>query len=185
LSVRRPGAHDDRQGEAEEVPLSQTATFILEECRMVLPGIQALFGFQLIAVFSERFAGLARLEQWFHLSALFLIALAMALIMGPAAYQRHAEPEMVTHRFVRLATRLVLLSMFPFTAGISLDFYVIAQLVLGHRLLGAIFAAALFGWFFTVWFILPRARKLRDVFTRTGGPLVNPRSGARRGSLPT
>ncbi|TLG71825.1 hypothetical protein [Methylocystis sp. B8] len=33
----------------------------IEEARMVLPGIQALFGFQLIAVFNNRFlAGLLR-----------------------------------------------------------------------------------------------------------------------------
>jgi hypothetical protein len=30
----------------------------IDEARMVLPGIQALFGFQLIAVFNERFAQL-------------------------------------------------------------------------------------------------------------------------------
>ena len=34
---------------------SDTVTHLLEECRMVLPGIQALFGFQLIAVFNAAF----------------------------------------------------------------------------------------------------------------------------------
>ena len=38
------------------MPLSMAAQYLLEECRMVLPGIQALFGFQLIAVFSPGFA---------------------------------------------------------------------------------------------------------------------------------
>jgi hypothetical protein len=175
------GKQEDEEAKAEQVPLSQTVTFILEECRMVLPGIQALFGFQLIAVFSQRFEQLRKFEQWFHLSALFLIALAMALIMGPAAYQRHAEPEMVTHRFVRLATRLVLLSMFPFTAGISLDFYVIAQFVLGHRLLGGILAVILFACFFTIWFVLPRAQRLLDALTRTETrPVVSRQPSSRR-----
>ena len=50
------GKQEDEEGKAEQVPLSQTVTFILEECRMVLPGIQALFGFQLIAVFNSTFA---------------------------------------------------------------------------------------------------------------------------------
>jgi hypothetical protein len=40
----------------EHLPLSKAAQLLLEECRMVLPGIQALFGFQLIAVFNARFA---------------------------------------------------------------------------------------------------------------------------------
>src|SRR6266481_2681346 len=40
---------------AEKLPLSKAAEYLLDECRMVLPGIQALFGFQLIAVFNARF----------------------------------------------------------------------------------------------------------------------------------
>jgi hypothetical protein len=39
----------------EELPLSKAAEYLLDECRMVLPGIQALFGFQLIAVFNSSF----------------------------------------------------------------------------------------------------------------------------------
>jgi hypothetical protein len=37
---------------AEELTLTDAAGRLLDECRMVLPGIQALFGFQLIAVFN-------------------------------------------------------------------------------------------------------------------------------------
>ncbi len=49
---------------AEELSLDSAVRHILEECRMVLPGIQALFGFQLIAVFNEGFAQkLSVLEQ--------------------------------------------------------------------------------------------------------------------------
>ena len=42
-------------GRKEEVTLNAAASYLLEECRMVLPGIQALFGFQLIAVLSDGF----------------------------------------------------------------------------------------------------------------------------------
>ena len=41
--------------EREELSLSKAAEYLLEECRMVLPGIQALFGFQLVAVFNQSF----------------------------------------------------------------------------------------------------------------------------------
>ena len=53
---------------------------------MVLPGIQALFGFQLIAVFNERFRQLSEGEQLIHFTAIMLVAIAIALIMTPAAY---------------------------------------------------------------------------------------------------
>jgi len=41
--------------EREELPLSKAVSLMLDECRMVLPGLQALFGFQLIAVFNSGF----------------------------------------------------------------------------------------------------------------------------------
>ena len=34
----------------QELSLNDAATHVLEECRTVVPGMQALFGFQLIAV---------------------------------------------------------------------------------------------------------------------------------------
>ena len=43
----------------DPLPLATAVQYLLEECRIVLPGIQVLFGFQLIAVFSDRFATLA------------------------------------------------------------------------------------------------------------------------------
>ncbi len=53
----------------------------IQEARMVLPGIQALFGFQLIAVFNERFKELAEDARLIHFSATVLIAVAIALII--------------------------------------------------------------------------------------------------------
>jgi hypothetical protein len=75
----------------EELPLSEAVTHLLEECRMILPGIQALFGFQFIAVFNASFADkLTSTEQRLHLLALGLVAIAGALVMAPAAY--HPRP---------------------------------------------------------------------------------------------
>ena len=71
-----------RREERQELDLAQAASTLLGECRMVLPGIQALFGFQLIAVFNERFArDLGRFDQLLHMTAISLIAIAVALAM--------------------------------------------------------------------------------------------------------
>jgi hypothetical protein len=60
---------------------------------MVLPGIQALFGFQLIAVFNTGVAEkLSQGEQELHLLAIALVAVSVALVMTPAAYQRLTGP---------------------------------------------------------------------------------------------
>ncbi|HEV2174687.1 MAG TPA: DUF6328 family protein [Nitrospira sp.] len=53
--------------DTEVESLSDSVSHMLEECRMVLPGIQALFGFQLIVVFNSTFwAKLDQFEQLLH-----------------------------------------------------------------------------------------------------------------------
>src|SRR4029450_10869031 len=84
----------------------------LDEARMVLPGIQALFGFQLIAVFSDGFAqGLDGVEKSLHVAALALVSVAVALIMTPAAYHRQAHPRRVDERFLKLTSNFVTAAM--------------------------------------------------------------------------
>src|SRR5689334_6055807 len=107
--------------------LSDVVTHLLEECRMVLPGIQALFGFQLIAVFNQGFwERLEPYEQRLHLFAVVLVAVAVALVMTPAAYHRQLKHQALSQRFVVLSSRFLLWSMFPLMTAICLDWYVIA-----------------------------------------------------------
>src|SRR5438093_8268516 len=142
----------------EELPLSKAAQYLLEECRMVLPGIQALFGFQLIAVFSPGFAQkLTLAEQRLHLVAIALLAIAVALIMAPAAYHRQRGPQEVTSTFIHLATRLLLWSMVPLALSICIEFYLVGR-VIEDGVLVPLGAAFLFAVFVGLWFVLPHVR---------------------------
>ena len=71
--------------------LEEEATHVTDEARMVLPGVQAVLGFQLIAVFNQRFQELSAGEQLLHLAAFLLMALAMGMVMTPGAYHRQVE----------------------------------------------------------------------------------------------
>ena len=148
----------------EILPLSEAMTHLLEECRMVLPGIQALFGFQLIAVFSSTFGEkLTSTEQYFHLAAIGLVAIAVALVMAPAALHRQTNPQAASQDFITTASRLLLLSMFPLILGISADFYLIARLILNNTLLSLILAILLLCLFSTLWFLFPRLTFLQKI----------------------
>ena len=73
----------ERHSGQPETPHDQ-AKNALDEARMVLPGIQALFGFQLIAIFNDGFdTKLSSSEQDLHLAAISLVAVAVVLIMAP------------------------------------------------------------------------------------------------------
>lgn len=138
---------------AEE--LSEAVSHLLEECRMVLPGIQALFGFQLVAVFNRRFQDLPHGDQLLHLAAVALIALSAGLVMTPAAYHRETEPNAVSERFLQISTRLLLVSMSFLAIGISLDFFILATLIIQNRTIPAIGAALLFAALVFLWFVFP------------------------------
>ena len=162
-------AAEAKRGEAEayeDVSLAAAANHLLEECRMVLPGIQALFGFQLIAVFSNGFDALQSDGKALHLVATALVAIAVALIMTPAALHRQTTPQRITAGFIAVSSRLLLLSMFPLAIGICIDFYLIARLIAGAAIALPL-AAALFLLFMALWYALPRIRRRlrRDIRT--------------------
>ena len=148
--------------------LSDSVTHMLEECRMVLPGIQALFGFQLIAVFNSTFwTKLDHLEQVIHYVVIGLVACSVALVMTPAAYHRQAEPMTISRRFLTVSTRLLFWSMYPLMSAILLDFYLIGTLILDNRLFSLIATLVLWVVFLVLWVFLPHTRKLQHIL---GGP---------------
>ena len=124
---------------------------------MVLPGVQALFGFQLIAVYNQRFdQALSEEQQRLHLFSVFLTALTVVLIMAPAAYHRQAEPHEITRGFVKLASQLLTAGMFMLMISLWVDCYLIAQVIVKDARL-SLLAVALFGVVHVgVWFVLPR-----------------------------
>jgi hypothetical protein len=143
---------------AKPESLEDQAKQVVEEARMVLPGIQALFGFQLIAVFNQRFAELPPSEQYMHLVALTLIGVSVALIMTPAAYHRQAEPGQVSRYFVELASRVLALAMMMLAFGICLDIYIVARSTLMNSQTSAAIAGSLLTVYLGAWFVFPRLK---------------------------
>jgi hypothetical protein len=130
---------------------------ILEEARMVLPGIQTLFGFQLIAVFNQAFEErLTQLDQDLHLVAICFTVVAICLVMGPAAYDRLSRPATFSKHFAKVATWLFRAGLVPFVLSMCLDLYLIAELVLQNRAGALCVALGALTMFALVWFILPR-----------------------------
>ena len=152
---------NDIHADTDEETREGEATHVLDEARMVLPGIQALFGFQLVAVVSNRFPALPATDQRIHLLSLMFVVVAIALIMTPAAYHRQAERHRVSRRFINMASRLMTLAMVPLMVGICTDLYVIAHAILGNAWASAAIAIGFSGLFVALWFVFPQLRKRR------------------------
>jgi hypothetical protein len=151
-----PSEPPQRHTTSVELSLVDAAEYLLQECRMVLPGLQALFGFQLIAVFSPGFAArLTHLEQRLHMVAIILVVTAITLIMTPAAYHRQTGPKQITERLLTLASAFLMWSMWSLALAISLDFYLIARLILYDAWVPGL-TGAMFVFIAVCWFVLPR-----------------------------
>jgi hypothetical protein len=151
-----------KSDKVEKIPLSEAVTHLLEECRMVLPGIQALFGFQLIVVFNPGFhERLSGTERGLHLVAIGLIVIAIAMVMAPAAYHRQRDPQSISENFVFIATKLLLYSMFPLMMALAFEFFLIARVITNKVRLSIAFALIVVSIFSTLWFLLPRNKTLQ------------------------
>lgn len=152
------GSRAQPANEREDLSLNHAATHVLEECRTVVPGMQALFGFQLIAVFSPTFTEqLSHSERMLHLAAILLLTIAIALVMAPAALHRQSEPMSVSRRFINTSSRFLMASMIPLALGISIDVYVIARVILDTTPGAIAVAVTMLAVFVVFWRIVPQS----------------------------
>lgn len=156
--------NDNKQRQYRQ-SLGDQVNTIEQEARMVLPGIQTLFGFQLIAIFNLGFkTDLSHAEQIIHLFSLLLVASSAVLVVAPAAYHRQAKHQISTH-FIELSSSFLAWAMAPLALGTCLDIYLVTRMILISRSLSLLVAAMIFSLYAWVWFILPkiRAKKIKNL----------------------
>lgn len=144
---------------AEATALSTRIKHLLTEARVILPGAQALLGFQFTIMLTDSFGRLPESSKQLHLASLLLVALATVLLMAPPAYHRLAEQGEDTPHFERFAARVVLASLAPLGLAICGDLFVVARTVSGDALALAL-ALGMLALIATLWIglALPRRR---------------------------
>jgi len=149
-------AKKDRQDEAEMrkqgTPLTDKIKQVLTETRMVLPGTQALLGFQVVIFLMQAFDRLPKNLQWTHFGSLAAVAISAVLLIAPAAFHRIAEHGEDSERFHRIASTFMLWAMFFLGLGLAGDFFVIAWKVSQSYTWAACSAGALLLFFYCPWF---------------------------------
>ena len=128
---------------------------IIEEARCILPGLQAVFGFQTIAVFNERFNDLAFYAQVCHMAGLALMVIAMALLMTPAVYYR-AQHGHATAHMTKVSRKAIRLALIPLASGLSLDMLTVVSLATDMLSLSVTAAVVSLLLFVVLWYLIPR-----------------------------
>jgi hypothetical protein len=154
---------DDQESgpEAEKETLKDGMRNVIEEARVIIPGIQALFGFQTMAVFNNRFDDLPAEVKAAYLVALGLLVIAIGLLMTPAAYHRLAERGQVSRRLIDRSSILIAAGLVPLMFALPIDVYVVVVAAIDNGAVGFGAAAAAFVFLAGLWFAFPLAKKRR------------------------
>jgi Family of unknown function (DUF6328) len=106
---------------------------MLTEARVIIPGGQALLGFQLIAVLTKAFNELPPTFKYIHCVALSAVALSVILLMTPAALHRIGFQGEDDPAFFRIGSLLVVAGSFPLAVGIAADVAVVFFKAIGNE----------------------------------------------------
>jgi hypothetical protein len=148
---------------------------VLTEARVVLPGAQALLGFQLITFLMEGFEKLPSISRYVHLISLCLTTASIILLMTPAAYHRIVERGEETEHFHRFASRMLIAAMAPLAMAVCADFFVVVWSVTKSAEVALVCGAVMLVMFFGLWFGLPsywRETEARKHLHRSRAPAV-------------
>src|SRR5215217_5103967 len=145
---------DERTGEDRQERTARELIELLNELRVILPGVQFLFAFLLTVPFSQRFSELDGLETGVFFVTLLCTAIATALLMAPSAQHRILWREGVREQRLELGNTLTIAGLVFLVPAMVGAVFVISDLLFG--LTAAIIVTALLALFFALlWFVLP------------------------------
>jgi hypothetical protein len=150
-----------RRDEDGHTSLAERIDHLLTEARMVLPGGQALLGFQLAIVVTRSFESLPAGSKLVHGASLALVGLAVVLLMAPASYHRIVYRGEDTEHFHRFGSALVTAAMAPLGLGISGDVYVVMTRIAASEAVGIVASALALAAFAVLWFVWPSIARRR------------------------
>ncbi len=159
MASEQGGEGPDEKREEKKKKLTNKIKHVLTECRVVLPGSQALLGFQFICVLTESFERLPASSKYIHLASLGLNALAIVLLITPAAYHRLVEEGEETEHFHRFASKVLVAALVPLALALAGDVYVVVQKVTESQLVSVVSALVVLAVFWELWFGLTLYRR--------------------------
>jgi Kef-type K+ transport system membrane component KefB len=127
---------------------------LLQELRVVLPGVQVLLAFLLTAPFQQRFAQLPGTLRNAFFASIVCATVATALLIAPSAHHRLRWREREKERLLPIANREAIWGTVFLAAAIVLALYVVTN-VLFATWIAVVTAAMAVAVFAFLWYALP------------------------------
>jgi hypothetical protein len=146
--------HDQKTGEDSQERTARELIELLQELRIVIPGVQVLFAFLLTVPFSQGFTKLDALQRGVFFATLLCTAAATALLIAPSSHHRLLFRQGVREQRVELGNLLAILGLAFLVPAMVGVLFVITDLIFGS--VAAIFVTVIVTLFFVLlWFVLP------------------------------
>ena len=141
-------------GESKGERLDRELMELLQELRVVIPGIQVLLAFLLTAPFQQRFAQLPGSLRNAFFASIACATLATAFLIAPSAHHRLRWRAGDKERLLRIGNQMALWGTVFLAAAIVLALYVVTNVLFTSELALATAIAAVIV-FAGLWYILP------------------------------
>jgi Family of unknown function (DUF6328) len=158
------GGDPSTPASSEEDPdarLNRELIELLNELRVMLPGVQVLFAFLLTVPFSSRYHALTDRQQAIYFATFVCTTIATGLFMTPTAYHRIRFRQGDKERILRTSNRFMIVGIGFLAIAITLAFVLISDLLFGLGIAIALGAAVLV-FLVWAWFAIPLSRRVRD-----------------------
>jgi hypothetical protein len=136
-------------------PLATKIEQMLTEARVIIPGCQALLGFQLIVMLTYGFDELPPGAKITHAAALCSVTVATILLMTPAALHRQSFGGNDSESFLRLGSAFVIAASLPLALGIAADVYVVLLKITQSAAVALASSLALLLAMLLLWYLYP------------------------------
>jgi amino acid transporter len=155
---------DDERPPQDETPKERANRELIEllnELRVVLPGITVLLAFLLAVPFAKGWPRVTPFQRDVFVVAFLSTAVSVALLTAPSSYHRLRFRQGNKERMVRIGNRLAIAGIAAFAVSLEAVVLLVVDFVLSR---GAAIAAAavLFAVVAVLWYGLPLLAVLRD-----------------------
>jgi hypothetical protein len=148
-------------GESDKERVDRELIELLNELRVVLPGVQVLFAFLLTVPFSNGFPKMSSLQRDVYFVSFVCATIATMLLIAPTTYHRLLFRQGNKERILKDSNKLVIAGTVFLAPAMSAAVFVITD-VLFHSEVAGVVASLVAAAFFALWYAFPLIRRVRS-----------------------
>jgi high-affinity Fe2+/Pb2+ permease len=162
MQTRLPASAEASDGDASESAddrHNRQLVELLNELRVVLPGVQMLFGFLLAVPFTQRFSTVSNLQSNLYYGTFLAATAASVFLIAPASFHRIVWRHGRKRNLLHVSNKLAIIGTAFLAVAIAGSVGLVTSLLFGNAW-AACAVAFVAGLIAVVWFMLPFVSRL-------------------------